>query len=179
MSTIVNSSTSNPLPRELITAIRNVYKPAGIRVTNAAQRETESSEYSACRLELNGYTIAFRVAKTTPTKIGQFVTIWKRSAPSNTIAPLDIRDGITFVIVNVFDAIHRGQFIFGQKILLEKNIMSHNGKGGKLAIRVYPPWTKPIAKQAIKTQHWQLQYFLPFAADGSADATQVRKFFNM
>jgi|GEM_PF-3635531 len=39
--------------------------------------------------------------------------------------------------------------------------MTH-GKKGKMAIRVYPPWTTPTVKQAIKTQQWQLQYFFSF-----------------
>nr|WGE07832.1 MepB family protein [Bacillus subtilis] len=40
--------------------------------------------------------------------------------------------------------------------------MSHNSKKGKTAFRVYPPWTEPVSKQAVKTQQWQLRYFFSF-----------------
>lgn len=168
---------SGKLPQELLYAIHNIYKPAGIKVTTTALRETESSEYEACRLCLNGQLIVFRVAKTTPTKIGQFVTIWKRPKPESEIAPIDNDDGVAFVIVSVSDATHCGQFVFDREILLSKNIMSRTGKGGKRAIRLYPPWFKPVAKAAISTQKWQLPYFFSIANDGTADIAVVRKLF--
>lgn len=170
---------SGSLPQDLIAALREVYEPAGMKVTKAALREVESSEYGASRFGLDGHTIVFRVAKTTPTKIGQFVTIWKRASLDNDIAPLDISDGLAFVVVSVFDETHRGQFVFNQKLLVEKGIMSQNGKGGKRGIRVYPPWTKPVAKEAVRTQQWQLQYFLSLAQDGTGDSIQVRKLFKV
>ena len=40
--------------------------------------EIESAEYGAYIFEINGFKIRFRVAKITPTKVGQFVTLWKR-----------------------------------------------------------------------------------------------------
>ncbi|MNO05235.1 MepB protein [compost metagenome] len=55
--------------------------------------------------------------------------------------------------------------------------MSIDGVGGKRAIRVYPPWARPVAKQAIRTQQWQLKYFLALEQNGSADADQVRRLF--
>jgi hypothetical protein len=176
----MNSSKSmkNSFQGQLNDAIRDVYAPAGIKVTHPAQPEAESAEYGACRVGLDGYAVAFRVAKTTPTKIGQFVTIWKRPTPDGEIAPLDTTDDVQFVVISVADAVHRGQFIFNQKILLAKGIMSRNGKGGKRAIRVYPPWSTPTAKGAIRAQQWQTQHFLPLAADGAAKSSElVRKLF--
>ncbi len=159
-------------------AIRDVYESAGMSVTHPARREAESAEYGACRFGLDGHAVAFRIARTTPTKVGQFVTIWKRPTTEDEIAPLDIADGVTFVVISVSDAEHRGQFIFNREILLEKNIMSRNGKGGKRAIRVYPPWCRPTAKDAIRTQQWQVQYFLSLAADGTPESSErVRKLF--
>jgi hypothetical protein len=169
---------SGRLPHDLVTAIADVYEPAGMKVTHAALREAESSEYGACRFGLDGRAIAFRVAKTTPTKLGQFVTIWKRPAPGSEIAPLDISDGVAFVVVSVFDGVRRGQFVFSQQVLVEKGIMSRSGKGGKRAIRVYPPWTTPVVNEATKTQRWQIQYFVPLAQNGSADPALVRKLFD-
>jgi len=165
------------LPHELITAIEQVYKPAGMTLSQAVQREPESSECEACRLTLDGHVVVFRVAKTTPTKIGQFVTLWKRPTSVSEIAPFDTGDGIAFVVVSVADGTHRGQFVFDQKILAAKGVMSIDGDGGKRAIRVYPPWVRPVAKQAIRTQQWQLKYFLALEQNGSADAVEVRRLF--
>ncbi|WP_371356102.1 MepB family protein [Pseudomonas chlororaphis] len=165
------------LPNDLIAAIQDVYKPAGMQLTDAALREAESSEYGASRFGLDGHTIVFRVAKITPTKIGQFVTIWKRSTAGSPIAPLDVGDGVAFVVVSVSDATQCGQFVFDQKILVSKGIMAINGKGGKRAIRVYPPWAKPVAKEAVRTQQWQLRYFLPFEQSGNANSVKVRQLF--
>jgi hypothetical protein len=167
------------LPHQLNSAIENIYHPAGLHITQAPQREIESSEYDACRFGLNNQNIVFRVAKTTPTKIGQFVTLWKRPSPASEIAPLDVNDNISHVVVTVFDENHRGQFVFNQDILSKKGVMSRAGIGGKRAIRVYPPWTQPIAKQAIKTQQWQLQYFLPIQSDVTADCQLVSRLFSM
>lgn len=178
----MNTSESmiNSFQGQLNDAIRYVYAPAGIKAKHPAQPEAESTEYGACRVVLDGHTVAFRVAKTTPTKIGQFVTIWKRPTPDSEIAPLDITDDVQFVVISVADAIHRGQFIFNQKILLAKGVMSRNGTGGKRAIRVYPPWSNPTAKDAIRTQQWQTQHFLPLAADGTAESSElVRKLFQI
>lgn len=174
---IAADPTSGHLPYDLVTAIRDVYELAGIKVTDLARREAESSEYGACRLGIDGNSVVFRVAKKTPTKIGQFVTIWKRLTPEATITPFDISDGVAFIVVCVSDAMHRGQFVFDQKILLAKNVMSLSEKGGKRAIRVYPPWVKPTAKEAIRTQKWQLPYFFSIEQTGTADLRQVRKLF--
>lgn len=166
------------LPHELISAIRYIYEPAGMKLTSAAFSESESIEYGACRFGINGHNTVFRVAKITPTKIGQFVTIWKRPTVRGEIAPLDVSDGVTFVIISVSDEIHRGQFIFDREILVAKDIMSRDGKGGKRGIRVYPPWTNPVAKAALKTQQWQLQYFLPIAINGGVDLARVLELFS-
>ncbi len=156
----------------LHTLIKNIYEPAGMKITTAPVAESESAEYGAYRLGLNGKNIVFRIAKTTPTKIGQFVTLWKRQNAGGIIMPLDTTDGIDLVVISVSDATHQGQFVFDQKTLVEKGVMSCNGKGGKRAIRVYPLWTKPIAKDAIKTQQWQLQHFLPITNSTASDEIQ-------
>ena len=157
------------LPYELVRAMRGLYLQAGVAPASAPQREHESGAYGACRLELEGRVVVFRVARTTPTKIGQFVTLWKRPAPGAPIAPLDSGDGIDLVIVSANDATHCGQFVFNRETLLEYGVMSRDGQGGKRAMRVYPPWSKPVAKDAIKTQQWQLRYFVALAPQ-EADA---------
>ncbi len=175
MSAHPTNPASGHLPHDLLTAIRDAYEPAGLSVTTPAVREAESAEYGACRLALDGRTVVFRVAKTTPTKVGQFVTLWKRPTPDAEIAPLDSDDGVALVVVSVGDATHRGQFVFPQKTLVEKGVMSRAHKGGKRAIRVYPPWSQPVVPEAVRTQKWQLQYFLPLPLDGGAGAARVRQ----
>ncbi|MGN6103613.1 MAG: MepB family protein [Kofleriaceae bacterium] len=173
----VTDPSAGHLPHDVITSIRDVYEPAGMVVTDAARRETESAEYGACRFGLDGRLVVFRVAKTTPTKLGQFVTMWKRATPESEIAPLDVLDGVAFVVVSVFDTGRRGQFVFSQRVLADQGVLSRGGAGGKRAIRVYPPWVTLAAKEAIRTQRWQLTCFLPQGPNGAADPVLVRKRF--
>jgi len=124
--------------------------------------EAESVDYGACRAELDGKRLVLRVAKTTPTKTGQFVTIWKRPHPDAEIAPLDDADPVDVVIIAVAndDGAQHGFFIFPRKVLLERGVMSRAGQGGKRALRVYPPWCAPESAQALRTQRWQGAWFV-------------------
>lgn len=167
------------LPDDLLLALRGLYRNAGVAATRAPQREREGGEYGACRLELERRAVVFRVAKTTPTKIGQFVTIWKRPLPGDEIAPLDGGDGVDFVVVGVADAAHRGQFVFDRQALLKHGVMSRDGQGGKRAIRVYPPWSRPVAKDAIKTQQWQLRYFVDLAPQDAGAVARLRRLLHV
>ncbi len=152
------------IPVQLADIINDVLLPAGIGISQP-QREAESGEYGACQFEVEGKRVLFRVANTTPTKIGQFVTMWKRPCAQDEIMPIDFDDGIEFILVSVFDHTHRGLFIFNRHVLAKKGVMSVKGKEGKRAIRVYAPWIKPIVKQAVITQKWQLQHFVSATAD--------------
>lgn len=134
----------------------------------------ESSEYGACTFELDGKKIQHRVSKITPTKNGQFVTIWKRNQDGIT-EPLDINDEIDFIIITARSGENLGQFIFPKSVLAEKGIITQNGKSGKRGIRVYPPWDKPESKQAEKTQNWQLDYFLTIKTTGATDINLAKK----
>lgn len=121
-------------------------------------QEIESQDYGACSFELNNKKIIFRVAKITPTKTGQFVTFWKRIG-KGPIMPFDIKDQFDLFIVSVRNKDHFGQFIFPKEVLFQKGFISKDSKGGKRAMRVYPPWDIANNKQAQKTQEWQLLYF--------------------
>ena len=153
-------------------AARDLYAPAGLRLTSTIEAEAESADYGACRFTLDDRAVVFRTAKITPTKTGQFVTVWKRPAPGADIAPLDEDDDVQFVVIEVADGACRGQFVFSREVLLRHGVMSRNGKGGKRAIRVYPPWSAPAARQAVQTQHWQLRSFVEMTADGRAAAPE-------
>ena len=142
---------------DLLIAQKNVYEPLGFIYKNLVI-DKESQEYSACTFEMNGKIIKFRVAKITPTKIGQFVTFWKRIV-SGTIFPFDSSDQFDMLVISVRNGNHLGQFVFPKSILLKHNVISKNDDGGKRALRVYPPWDLPSSQQATRTQAWQLAYF--------------------
>jgi hypothetical protein len=135
-----------------------LFNLCGLAMTQIAA-EKESAEYCAHTFNLGDFKVKFRVAKITPTKIGQFVTFWQRS-PKGPIAPFHIDDGIDFFMVLTKSGKKNGLFIFRKKVLHQQGILTDNIKEGKRAIRVYPPWDKAENKQAIKTQAWQLASFI-------------------
>lgn len=120
--------------------------------------EKESQDYGAMQFTIDAHRILFRVAKITPKKIGQFVTLWKRSE-KGPIAPFDETDRIDFIVIEMNHDQQNGYFIFPKKILCEKKIFSIHHQGGRRAMRVYAPWDKADNAQAKKTQAWQVQYF--------------------
>ncbi len=135
--------------------------------------EDESTEYGACRFKLNGISIIYRAAKITPTKVGQFVTIWKRNEQGIT-EPFHSADDMDAVIISVRNGENFGQFIFPKTVLVEKGIISTNNKEGKRGIRVYAPWDKAINKQAIETQSWQTNYFIAIHNNQLSDFDLVK-----
>lgn len=147
----------NTIHPDLDTAQALAYKPIGLTYSKLIP-ETESLEYGACTFEINNKTIKFRVAKITPTKIGQFVTFWKRIG-TGPIMPYDMNDSFDLLVVSVRNAQHFGQFVFPKNVLLQKGLVSKDGNGGKRAMRVYPPWDITDSPQAKKTQAWQILYF--------------------
>jgi len=158
MSIKTNWTQTKLTPEDLIIAKELVYDNCNFECTEP-QPEIESQDYDAFDFQLNALKIKFRSAKITPTKTGQFVTLWKRNK-TGIIEPFDYSDEIDFVIVNVRKDDSMGQFIFPKAVLLQKGIFSTAAKEGKRATRVYPPWDETTSKQAQKTQEWQLNYFL-------------------
>lgn len=149
------------------------YEPNGLFCTNIVI-DTESADYGACTFQINNKNVVFRVAKITPTKVGQFVTLWKRIGAS-LIMPFDLLDPIDLFIVTVVKEELLGQFIFSKELLWQKGFVSKEGTGGKRAMRVYPPWDIADSKQAQKTQEWQLKYFVVLAP--GIDLAKMRHFF--
>lgn len=119
----------------------------------------EGSDYSACSYELQGKIVEYRSSKITPSKTGQFVTIWRRSKVGTT-KPFDNSDELDFIIISSRKDDDFGLFIFPKSVLASKGIIAQKGKGGKRGFRVYPPWDMVTNKQAEKTQSWQKKYFL-------------------
>ncbi|MEO9965930.1 MAG: MepB family protein [Reichenbachiella sp.] len=133
-------------------------KSNGFEFSNHRE-EPESQDYWASTYELNRLKIRFRKAKITPNKNGQFVTIWKR-LPNGPITPFHQNDEVDLVVILVEKRGKLGQFVFPKTVLCSKGIFSTDTLEGKRGIRVYPPWDVPQSKQAMRTQAWQINYFL-------------------
>lgn len=168
---------ANSIPQDLLEAQRCVYAPCGFQSSQPIMG-SESAEYGACAFRLNNFSVLFRVAKITPTKIGQFVTLWKRIG-NGPIQPYDISDLVDFFIVSTRKDNHFGQFVFPKSVLYAQRVLSIKGKGGKRAIRVYPPWDKTSSRQAKKTQQWQMEYFLKIPQNGKIDRVKAQMLYSL
>ncbi|MBD7984244.1 MepB family protein [Sporosarcina sp. Sa2YVA2] len=136
-----------------------IYEPNDLLVSSV-QEEKQNSKYAAGTFKISSRTVRFRVANITPTKTGQFVAFWEKDE-NNINQPYSYEEAPELLIITTFKNVSEfGQFIFPKEILLKKNILSSNSTKGKMALRVYPSWDSPPSKQAIKTQEWQLPYFV-------------------
>lgn len=157
---------------DLLTAQDLAYGPCGYHFTQL-QPEAESADYAACTLQLNGLRCCFRVAKTTPTKVGQFVTLWKRIG-SGPIQPFDLGDPVDVFVVSSRSGPHFGQFIFTKAALAAQGVVASSDQGGKRALRVYPPWDTTTSRQAQRTQAWQLRHFVDMTQRETVDLERLK-----
>jgi hypothetical protein len=171
----MSRTTSTTIHQDLLASKELIYDKYNYKCSNPI-KEAESSEYGAYTFEIDTLSVTFRVAKITPTKIGQFVTLWKR-IDKGPIQPFDFSDPIDLFIISTRKDNRFGQFIFPKSVLCEQCIVSTNTKEGKRAIRVYPPWDETLSKQAQKTQKWQLNYFLEISNDKPIDFELLKKLY--
>lgn len=161
---------------DLLAAHALAYAPCGYSFSHL-QPELESADYAACTLQLNGLRVQYRVAKITPTKVGQFVTLWKRLG-RGPIQPFELSDPVDVFVVSTRSGPHLGQFVFPKAVLAEQGVVaSGEGTGrhaGKRALRVYPPWDTTTSRQAQRTQTWQLQYFVDISERRAVDLARVK-----
>ncbi|MDH6131538.1 hypothetical protein P3T37_000907 [Kitasatospora sp. MAA4] len=153
-----------------------VYDACGFTCTQPVP-EAESAEYAAHAFTVDGLSIRFRAGKTTPTKVGQFVTVWKRSS-GGPIQPFDITDPVDLFVISTRDRHHFGQFVFPLDVLRQHGVVSVNGSGGKRAFRVYPPWVTIANRQAGSTQAWQLDHFLHLYQDRPIDSARAHELYH-
>ncbi|MFP3727875.1 MepB family protein [Priestia filamentosa] len=136
-----------------------IYESNRLTVTSV-QEEKQNSKYGAGTFQLSSKTVRFRVANITPTKVGQFVALWEKDE-NNKNQPYLYEEAPDLLVITTFKNEREfGQFVFPKEVLLKQNILSSTSTKGKMAIRVYPSWDSPTSKQAIKTQKWQLPYFV-------------------
>ncbi|WP_366183342.1 MepB family protein [Flavobacterium ovatum] len=151
-----------------------VFKPSGLELS-ILQTELESKEYFAHTFQLGQYKVKFRTAKITPTKTGQFVTLWKRDNQGIT-APHSISDDFYFYIIVTRQDRNFGIFLFPKAVLHENRILSDDSRDGKRGFRVYPIWDKTTSKQAQQTQFWQADYFVDLTESKPIDLRQIKSF---
>src|SRR5665647_2614359 len=161
------AETTETIHSDLLATMVLVYKPCKLAYSQPLE-ETQNAEYGAYVFSLNGHSLRFRVAKITPTKVGQFVTLWER-VEKGPIQPYDLSNSVDFFVISTREGNNWGQFVFPKAVLYEQGVLSSGGKGGKRAIRVYPPWDQTTSKQAQKTQTWQLKYFLEIPHEKPVD----------
>lgn len=154
--------TMHDINRQLAFINDIIYAPNNFAIVSFKE-EAQNAEYAGCVFELsNGTTvksIRFRVAKITPTKIGQFVTFWEKDA-HRVNQPYLIDTAPDLLVITAFSQDGRfGQFVFPKDILLKKNILKSQLTKGKMGMRIYSSWDRPVSKAAIHTQGWQLSYF--------------------
>lgn len=137
---------------------KHIYEPCDFVISHALA-DKEGDEYGAGTYKLNQLRIITRTAKITPKKTGQFVAIWQRDQDGIT-QPQRIDGEFDLLVINCRAGDKFGQFIFPKAALAKHGIISTDQKRGKNGIRVYPSWDEAINKQAVKTQNWQLDYFL-------------------
>lgn len=123
-----------------------------------SEPDLEASEYKGFVITTKSGQLIFRLAKVTPKKVGQFVTLWKRNNDKIT-QPFDFTEPYTHYIIAIEEEQKRGYFLFSKQVLLEKGILSSTIKEGKRGFRIYPPWSETSNAQAKKTQAWQINYF--------------------
>jgi hypothetical protein len=135
--------------------------------------EEESEKYHACHFKLNNNKTIFRKAKITPTKNDQFITFRKRRG-NGPIEPFhkDL-DDIDYFIILVENNEKKGLFVFPKEVLIQQGIISTYEKEGKRAFRVYPIWDETTSRQSVKSQKWQLNYFIEISEE--IEKTQVLK----
>lgn len=165
-----------PFP-ELKSIDNLVFKPCNFSLKNI-ESETESQEYAAHTFQLKEYKVLFRKAKITPTKTGQFVTLWKRNEKGIT-EPFHLTDEFDFYLIATRTPGKFGVFIFPKNVLHEHRILSDETRDGKRGIRVYPIWDETTNKQAQKTQIWQTEYFLDLSDPKQIDLNRAKNLLSM
>lgn len=144
-------TSSGTIHSDLLATKDLVYSPCRFECSQPLI-EAQNAEYGAYVFKLNTLSIRFRIAKITPTKVGQFVTLWER-IEDGSIQPYDVSDPIDLFVISTRKGNNFGQFVFPKAVLCDQNIVSSKGKGGKRAIRIYPPWDKPTSRQAQKLRY--------------------------
>lgn len=142
---------------------------AGLGVgCSPAVSEPDNAEYGAAISEVGRSTVRFRVGKLTPTKVGLFVSVWRRAAGGST-EPFPTEGDVDGLVVTAREGDRFGAFVFPTEVLATRGIVSVRGAGGKRGFRVYPPWSATSNPQAKRSQGWQCDWFLDLSDRAAVD----------
>lgn len=160
---------------ELDLFLRNNLMSKGYELTSpiVLDRYPQNSKYEALEFSIDGKKILYRKGNVTSDRPGHFLSIWKRpdenSTDSRRAMPYEEND-LDYLFVEVGDCqtSKRGIFIFPLSVLIKKGVVTSDKAKGKMAFRVFPPWTssrgevksKVFSDSAKKTQRWQGEYFV-------------------
>lgn len=93
-----------------------IYKLLNFRCS-IPQAEVDNAEYGPCQFTLEERRIKFRVAKVTPTKMGQFVTLYKRVG-KQPIQPYEALDPFDILVISTHGEFF-GQFVMPKSVLVQ------------------------------------------------------------
>jgi hypothetical protein len=136
--------------------LANLLVPAGITAVVVA--DSENAGYEAGIAEIGGQRWRIRTARTTPTKPGGFVSVWRRAADGST-EPFPASEPIRGLLVFAEAEGHRGVFHFDRAHLAELGVTSSAGSPGKRGFRVYPRWCRDLNPQALRSRRAQATAF--------------------
>lgn len=155
-----------------------IYEPNHLTV-KSIQEEKQNFKYGAGTFELSSRTVRFRVANSTPAKVGQFVAFWEKDENNKNQAYSYVEAPDLLVITTFKNENEFGQFIFPKEILFKQNILRSSSTKGKMAIRIYPSWDSPTSKQAMKTQEWQLPYFVDMSNSNNLALEKILELYSL
>lgn len=181
----------------LALVVRELFDPLEI-VVSSTSSEPESAEYGGVLVRtlhhersvgsegsegerrrrgapLSEADVRVRTGKITPTKVGLFVTHWRRTADGSTgpFGTEDCADTLLVVVSESGPDPSRGVFVLDRESLAARGVVARAGVGGKRGFRVYPPWSQTDPGQATRTQRWQLEHFVPLPL-GPGDRDRAR-----
>ena len=149
--------------------------PDGVRTSDAPEAVAQGQAQAQAQAQ-----VRVRSGKITPTKVGLFVTHWRRTADGTT-GPYGVHDSAdTLLVTAAEDGPHpaRGIFVFDRASLVAHGIVERDGHGGKRGFRVYPPWSLTAPGQAARTQRWQVEHFVPLPL-GDGDLGRARRLLGL
>ena len=171
----------------LALVVRGFFAPLGLEAASVGP-EPDNVEYGAALVQTTsqgagrpGPLVRVRQGKITPTKVGLFVTHWRRT-DDGTTGPYDHQDTADALLVTATEPADQttgahpaqGVFVLDRETLLARGILTRAGAAGKRGFRVYPPWSRTAPGQATRTQRWQLERFVELPLSPSATSRASR-----
>lgn len=138
--------------------------------------EPDNAEYGAMVCGVGSSTMRIRVGKVTPTKVGLFVSVWRRAADGST-EPFPVESDVDALVVVAREGDRYGAFVFPVEVLATRGVVSAGGVGGKRGFRVYPPWSATGNPQARRSQSWQCDWFLDMSGGTVVDPRRAGRLF--